>query len=220
MLALLTVLCAVHRAGSQTQEVEPRLTGKLGVAVSMRHVGRLEEAESMLRAHLHKHGDDLAYMEELGLTLAQQGKRDEAIQEYKLAIRRFKGSKDLAGIYTNLGLAYEFSKQPNRALQAYTKAIKIDPSLVQARINLGNFYRFVKKDYKQATVQLEAARKLRPSDYTTHFGLAAIYADQGQLTHAAEAFERAIELAPDPTVAKTELAYVLVRLFGILTTNS
>ena len=31
----------------------------------------------MLRSHLKHHGDDFAYMQELGLVLVQMGRRDE-----------------------------------------------------------------------------------------------------------------------------------------------
>ena len=67
----------------------------------------------------------------------------------------------------------------NPDLYPYYQAIALAPKLVSARIDLGNFYRFVKRDYKKAAVQLKAAINLNPDDAVAHGGLAAIYADQG-----------------------------------------
>eukprot|EP00656_Telonema_subtile_P006507 TRINITY_DN13009_c0_g1_i1.p1 TRINITY_DN13009_c0_g1~~TRINITY_DN13009_c0_g1_i1.p1 ORF type:complete len:396 (+),score=87.80 TRINITY_DN13009_c0_g1_i1:118-1305(+) len=210
-LLAICLVCLACPSNSQTLEAEPRMKGRLAVAAAMRKVGRVDEAESMLRAWLDTHGDNLRFMEELGLTLAQQGKRKEAVEVYQMTIERFPNHKSLAGVYSNLGLAYEFSHQPTAADEAYHKAIETDPQLEAPRVNLGNFYRFVKKDYKKAAEQLEKARKINPKSYVNHFGLAAVYADQGKLTQAARSFEEAIKFTSDPTVAKTELAYVLYR---------
>jgi len=76
----------------------------------------------MLRSHLKRHGDDFAYMQELGLVLVQQGRRKEAIKEYLSAMREFPHHSGLAGLYCDLGLAYEFSKEEDKALSAYLKA--------------------------------------------------------------------------------------------------
>merc|ERR1712166_171466 len=209
-LGFVVVVCLAGRCGGQTEESEPRAVGILGVAISMKHAGHFAEAESILRAHMHAQSD-FSFMEELGLVLAAQGKRKEAIKEYHLAIKQHPHDKGIAGIHSNLGLAYEFSKMEAQAEKSYSTAIRLDPSLVAAHVNLGNFYRFVKRDYKRAAVQLEKALELKPSDFSVRFGLAAIYADTGKLPKAVTGFKEAIKLQPFNVVAKTELAYVLVR---------
>ena len=79
---------------------------------------------------------------------------------------------------------------------AALQAIAIAPKLVSARIDLGNFYRFVKRDYKKAAIQLEEAINLSPNDAIAHGGLAAIYADQGELQRAEKEFREALQLTP------------------------
>ena len=91
------------------------------------------------------------------------------------------------------------------------QAIAIAPKLVSARIDLGNFYRFVKRDYKKAAIQLEEAINLSPNDAIAHGGLAAIYADQGELQRAEREFREALRITPNAYGTKTELAYVLER---------
>jgi len=168
-------------------------------------------AESILRAHLNSYGDDFAYIEELGLVLVQQGRREDAIKEYRKALKEFPQHEGRAGMYCNLGLALEFSKHYDEALKAYLKSVELKPKMVQTHIDLGNFYRFVKHDYTKARAQLQQAIALNPKDSIAHGGLAAIYADQGELKRAEKAFRDALELTPNAVVMKTELAYVLER---------
>merc|ERR1712166_912769 len=118
-LGFVVVVCLAGRCGGQTEESEPRAVGILGVAISMKHAGHFAEAESILRAHMHAQSD-FNFMEELGLVLAAQGKRKEAIKEYRLAIKQHPHDKGIAGIHSNLGLAYEFSKiGPGRKVIQY-----------------------------------------------------------------------------------------------------
>jgi len=219
LLALWLPVFVVVGVCAQTQVSEPKPKASTGipverdleVAMSMKKAGRLLEAESILRSHLKAHKEAFSYLTELGLVLVQQGRREEAIEEYRKAIRAFPKHKGIAGVYCDLGLALEFDKEEDKALEAYQKAIELDPTLVSARVDLGNFYRFVKRDYGKATQQLKKAIEIAPKDSIAHAGLAAIYADQGELKQAEAAFREALKIAPDTVSIRTELAYVLER---------
>jgi len=173
--------------------------------------GRYPEAESVLRSYLQAHRDDFKYLEELGFVLSQQGKTKEAIAEYQKALREFPNHSGAAGLWCNLGLALEHDKQHLEALAAYKKSIAIDPKLVPAHIDLGNYYRFVDRDYDKAADEIKIALQLNPKDPLAHGGLAAVYADHGDLKKAEQAFRDTLKLAPGNIAAKTELAYVLSR---------
>ena len=80
LCAFLALTLQIQRACTQTEPTEPHKKRKLvdlRVAMSMKKAGRLDEAESMLRAHLKAHPDHFSYLMELGLVLVQQGKRDQ-----------------------------------------------------------------------------------------------------------------------------------------------
>ncbi len=61
--------------------------------------------------------------------------------QYSNAINAYKKSLELApgkiGVITDLGVMYRRNKQPQKAIEAFDKAISIDPSFETARFNKG-----------------------------------------------------------------------------------
>ena len=72
------------------------------------------------------------------MTLAQQGKLDEAIAAYRQAVGL---TPDLAATYSNLGNALKDQGRLEEAIAAYRKAVSIKPDLAEAHSNLGNALR-------------------------------------------------------------------------------
>jgi len=84
------------------------------------------------------------YFEE-GVSLVQKGKYDEAIKKYKKGLRREPRS---AVGYNYLGMAYGYKYEQlrsidwkNKEIEAFKKAIELDPNFFRPYFNLGITYR-------------------------------------------------------------------------------
>lgn len=72
-----------------------------------------------------------------GLDYANQGDLDQAITEFKLAIKR---DVRWAKPYYNLGVAYSMQEKWNHAIFAWKRTIYIDPGYASAHYNLARAY--------------------------------------------------------------------------------
>jgi len=129
------------------------------------------------------------------LELMEQGKPEEAIIEFKKAIRL---RPDSAVAHSNLGWAYYYQGELDEAIAEYQEAIRIDPSLAYAYDGLGWAYYFWGEPDMAFQVLREAIR-LDPSLAEAHHGLGRIYYDRGELDKAVEEarsrFRKALGLA-------------------------
>lgn len=69
-----------------------------------------------------------------GNTLLQQGRYDEAIEQYRQALEK---KPDLAEAHVDWGIALKEKGDPAGAVTQYLEALKIDPDLPDAHYNLG-----------------------------------------------------------------------------------
>ncbi len=82
-----------------------------------------------------------------GLILGQAGNLDEGLAQL-LKVTGTPGYKDAAG-WTNLGWVYRNMDKPQESIQAYQKALQLDPKEEQAALGLGWAYSYT-KDYDKA----------------------------------------------------------------------
>ena len=86
-----------------------------------------------------------------------------------------------ASAWNNLGLAYYAKKEPEKAKQAWEKALAIDPSFSDARNNIGAFY-LEKRSYTKAEQEFKVVLKdlLYTNAHQTHYNLAIVYLREGK----------------------------------------
>ena len=97
-----------------------------------------------------------------------------------------------------LGNAYSNVNNSTDARAAYSKAIELDPALVQARINLGNnLLSQEPKDFAMAEEHFMKAVELTPNEPNPHDLLGDVHRAQGDLDSAYKDYTAAAELAPD-----------------------
>lgn len=72
-----------------------------------------------------------------GIDYASRGELDQAITEFKLAIKR---DVRWAKPYYNLGVAYSRQERWNNAMVAWKKTVYIDPNYANAHFNLARAY--------------------------------------------------------------------------------
>ncbi|MBU49816.1 MAG: hypothetical protein CL920_30930 [Deltaproteobacteria bacterium] len=159
--------------------------------------GQLEEAASILRAHLKEQPDDRESTLELARVL--------------LGLEQFDGSESL---FTPLlesnpkdaqalgvrGLWHQLNGNEEAARADYEKALSIQPEQSDVQYNLGRIIvhqdELSEEDAKSAESYLKRALELEPNHFQAQFELAALYTRQFDTIKALEACEKTIHLNP------------------------
>lgn len=92
------------------------------------------ESVALLKKMAPKGGDERLKL--LGLAYFGQSDLDNAARAFKRAARQASRS-DKPDLFNNLGFALAADGQHEEAIEAYTKALSLDPSLARARNNMG-----------------------------------------------------------------------------------
>lgn len=124
-------------------------------------------------------------------------------QDYSAAIGDLKPLAkqypNVAAVWFNLAYAYTGLHENEPALQAYTAAVKLDPKLFQARVNMGILLLEMGRP-ADALPQLKEAAALRPEDPRAHLYLGHAEATLGD-AGAKEELEEAVRLDPHSSMA-------------------
>jgi protein O-mannosyl-transferase len=175
----------------------------------------------------------------LGISLAEQGRLQEAAEQYEQAVAI---APDYLDAQTNLGAVLTGLGRTSDAVKHFEKAVAIAPDSMEIRCNLGSalvvagrrdeaieYYREALKISPDSVAirlnlgsallggrQLNAAMsefqrvlKLQPDSAKAHSGCAEVLAKQGKLNDAIEHLEKAVELAPDDAEAHANLGLLL-----------
>ena len=138
----------------------------------------------------------------------------EAVQHLNEAVKIHPGYKNP---YLLLGNAYNYLQQFDASVQAYQKALQLDPVYAEAKNNLGityrdagRFYGEQKGDLNTAVSYLTKAYEMRPDDYEVLRLLGVAYGVGGNGQQAIAFFTKALALQPDDADALFNLgtAYI------------
>lgn len=117
----------------------------------------------------------------------------------------------LGCFFNNLGNSYRCIGDYRSSMKALTRAVDINPTLAESRINLANIY-IHRKQYKKALEQYEYALRLNPQSSQAHHGLANIYLQSGHPGKAISEYKKTIESAPGNIEAYKNLAGAYTRV--------
>jgi tetratricopeptide (TPR) repeat protein len=134
---------------------------------------------------------------EAGIALAQQGKHDEAVEQYKKALE-----KDPEQPYVLANMADSLAKlsKNDEALAAYQKAISLKPDDAAMYTNMGVLLGKMGK-LTESQEAFKKAASVNPGAAGQNFyNLGATLVNSGRAAEAAEAFKQAI--AADPNFAE------------------
>lgn len=101
--------------------------------------------------------------------------------------------------------------EPEAAMDAYRQALEIDPTMVDARLNLGRLLHEAGRTV-EAEGHYRNALETRPDDPTALFNLGVALQDLGRPAEAAEIYEKALEIDPALADAHYNLAVVYEEL--------
>jgi tetratricopeptide (TPR) repeat protein len=124
-------------------------------------------------------------------------------QEYQGPDRIIFELKGSAQAYLAEGQAYLNEKDFDRAEEVYTKALELNPDIIQAHSALGYIYALQGKLQEAVEENLEVV-KLAPDDYVSHRNLALLYKQMGRIDDAVAEAQIALRLAPEKDKAALE----------------
>jgi tetratricopeptide (TPR) repeat protein len=141
----------------------------------------------------------------LGCLLYDKGRFDEAIAEYREALRL---KKDYSGAHLNLGNALRAKSDLDGAIKEYQKALRLQKDFPGAHLNLGLVLR-KKGDVDGAIKEYQEALRLQKDFPDTHNALGIALIDKGDVAGATKEFQAALRLAKDYPLAHLNLGNVL-----------
>ncbi|KZR69729.1 tetratricopeptide repeat protein [Prochlorococcus sp. MIT 1303] len=144
----------------------------------------------------------------LGLCLLEIGNNEEAIEEFKIAIRL---DESFVAGWVNIGSALKREGRIQEALQATQKVLDLDPDNPTAHMNLGGIYKNL-GNFDQALASTLKALELKPDNPRAHINLGGIYKNLGNLDQALASTLKSLELKPDNPTAHINLGGIYKNL--------
>ena len=137
----------------------------------------------------------------LGVAYYQQGQINEAIKEYKTAIRLDPNSHDA---HYDLAVAYNKQGRIDDAVEEFNTTLRLKPNIAEIHYNLGLVYSRHGRIDEAIKAYTEALR-LKPDHAGIHHDLGFAYARQGRIDEAIEQYIAALRLKPDFAEARNHL---------------
>ncbi len=143
----------------------------------------------------------------LGLTLANQGKVQEAISHYNEALRI---NPYFARAQCNLGVVLARQGKIEEAMMHYTKALQIDPNYAKAHCNLGvALIRQGKAE--EAITHYKEALRIKPDYVEAHYNLGIVLIRQGEIEEAVAHYTEILRIDPQDVEVHNNLGVALAR---------
>lgn len=169
------------------------------LATSLMALKRFEEAEPVWLALLDRVRDDGRAWANLGVTLKNMGRHDEAIRAYRRAITLMP---DEIGILNNLGLSLSMLDEQDAVAEIWLRrAIQMSPNFADAWLNLGLVLRN-RNSIDQAIGFCQQALSANPDHVEAHTLLGTCLLLKGRLREGFAEYEWRTRLTDFPTPAK------------------
>lgn len=139
----------------------------------------------------------------LGVLRQQKNQVDAATYEYQLALSYSSDPIEIAQAHNNLGFLLMSSGDLKSAERQFSAALQFDPQKQNSLLGRG-MAEYQDKDYEAALNDLSSAAKIAPFA-PANFWLGRTLEAKGDLKAAADAYEAALQLAPDMTEAQQRL---------------
>ncbi len=198
-------------------------------AVTKARCKQWDEASEAFRTYQNLAPNDTSAMRvDILLELIQQiqdGRVNENIFEANIQMRRALNAMDEerfsdaakrlehasllepenAAIYFNLGIAYTFLKEEDKALETFQRCVELNSSAAEALYNMGQIYLLRKQDFSMALSCFNRAVSVRPDYIGAHHQKGKAYELLGYPEKALECWRKTIELDPDNKMARENI---------------
>lgn len=174
-------------------------------------LGRWKEASEAFSKALPFMPEVLLLNHKKAVTLERLGKQSEADKCYAYIFAKQtdfeKGHPNDFNIQRQAG-GYFFRRQEwQRSMEAYQRAIEIEPNNCWVHINLGRLLAKLDR-HRESIAVLEKATFLNPNIGWGHYHLAEVLHDRGQLESASESCRRSLLLMPNHLGSKTLMSNI------------
>jgi len=161
-----------------------------------------------MQKSVHLEPQDADAHSNLGVTLHELGRFDEAEASYTKAIAL---KPDFVEVHSNLGVMLQELGRLDEAEANFTQAIALKPDYAEAHNNLGNTLQELGR-LEEAEASYTQAIALKP-DYTeAHYNLGVTLQELGKLHEAEASYTQAIALKPDYAAVHSNLGVTLHEL--------
>lgn len=137
----------------------------------------------------------------LGQVAKSRGALRAAVSHYDRALQLYPDSADF---HINLGEAYVWQRQPDKAMKALSRAQEINPTHPLSYVNMSSALEAQDK-LDEAIKCLRTALVLNPKFGLAHYNLGVILSRQGNLDQAISCYQVVIELEPHNAYALCNL---------------
>ena len=131
----------------------------------------------------------------------KQYSRAEVLYKELCELQDFKK----AGSLSNLAFCFYEQNKLEDSIEAYSRALKIEPKNVKRYTNLGQVL-FVTKQLDEAIDMFKKALKLNARDTEVLFMLADTYREKQDLKNAYKTYQKVLDYEPYNTIAREEVA--------------
>jgi TolB-like protein/tetratricopeptide (TPR) repeat protein len=162
--------------------------------------GRLEECAAAFRRATELRPDNAWAFQALGAALHEAGRASEAETAYEAAIAADAGAASMA--WTSLGTLYYETDRGLEAVEAFRKALALEPASGVVHRNLGDAFarqgraQEARAEWREGVARSAAALRVNPRQVTDLVNAAICRAKLGESAEALEAVAAALEAAP------------------------
>jgi tetratricopeptide (TPR) repeat protein len=175
---------------------------QLELALNYNQLKDVDEAEKLINAVIERNPDDFTAVSMLGGIYAQYDRFADAAALYDRAIARISNpSKDDWNLFYRRGIAFERTKQWEKAEADFKKALELSPDEPDVLNYLGYSWVDMGINLDEGLAMIRKAVELRPNAGFIIDSLGWAYYRLGKYEEAVEQLERALQLMPtDPVV--------------------
>jgi len=164
------------------------------------------DVETLWRTTIRLNPDCWMAHNNLGIVFVEQGRTDEAINQYHEAIRI---KPDDAFTHNNLGNALLKMGSVDEAITQFQQALQIKPDSADVHNNLGNAL-LQKGSVDEAITQYQQALQIKPDYAEAHNNFGNALLQKGSVDEAITQFQRALQIDPDYAEANNNLYNALL----------
>jgi tetratricopeptide (TPR) repeat protein len=169
--------------------------------------GKAPAASKILRKHLSQNPADVEALHLLGVITYQMGKPDDAAGYIGKAVA---AGTNNPSHYANWGLALKAAGRLAEALEAYDKAVAMDPTAAPVWNDRGNTLSTLGQ-LAAAEASFRQSLMLNGEDAKTHSNLGRVLLSVGRMDDAVQAYRKSIDLNAGLAAAHNGLGNALMR---------
>ena len=173
--------------------------------LTWRQAATYSDIETLWRTTLARNPECWMAHTNIGIVFLQQGKIDEAIAHYRLALQMQPDSSDAE---YNLGTALVAKGQVDDAILHCERAVGMRPTDPDAQVSLGNAL-FAKGRIDEAIAHYQKAITAQPDHFLARYSLGHALLEKGELEGAIQVCRSALLLRPSDADCQTTLAIAL-----------